>query len=29
MTLIRLCIAKKNETLEQAAQRLKEFAARA
>jgi methionine aminotransferase len=28
MTLIRLCIAKKDETLERAAQRLKEFAAR-
>jgi methionine aminotransferase len=28
MTLIRLCIAKKDETLEEAAQRLKDFAAR-
>jgi aspartate/methionine/tyrosine aminotransferase len=29
MTLIRLCIAKKDETLELAAQRLRAFAARA
>jgi hypothetical protein len=28
MTLLRLCIAKKDETLETAAQRLREFAAR-